>query len=307
MESNPLVTINILSFNRKNDLFNTLTKVYEQDYQNIEVIVVDNASVDGTQSMVRSSFPSVRLIELQKNIGITGWNEGFKAAKGEYILFLDDDSFPINKTISKGLFALSENINLGIVAFNVWNTRYKFCETQNYDETDSLLFCGCGVLIQREVFNRINGYDKNYFIYQNELDFAIRAYNAGYKLQYLKDAIIYHNQSQVARMDNDQSPFLSRFRYHHHFLGYYIYLIKNFNSIYFLRYSFKWTINRLIICFKYPYFFTFLKVILKILIITPRLIKERKVLNYEVQKHYYFGNMPLIDRSFFPNFSKKIK
>ena len=225
MESNPLVTINILSFNRKNDLFNTLTKVYEQDYQNIEVIVVDNASVDGTQSMVRSSFPKVRLIELQKNIGITGWNEGFKAAKGEYILFLDDDSFPINKTISKGLFALSENINLGIVAFNVWNIRFNICETQNFSETNPLMFCGCGALIRKEVLNIVGCYDKNYFIYLNELDFSIRAYNAGYKLRYLKDAIIYHNQSQVARMDNDQSPFLSRFRYHHHFLGYYIYLI----------------------------------------------------------------------------------
>ena len=51
--NNPLVTVNILSFNRKNELRHTLTKVFEQDYKNIEVIVVDNASSDGTQEMVK--------------------------------------------------------------------------------------------------------------------------------------------------------------------------------------------------------------------------------------------------------------
>ena len=65
--------------------------------------------------------------------------------------------------------------------------------------------------------------------------------------------------------------------------------------------------NRLIICFKYPYLFTFLKAFMKTILITPSVIKERKVLNYEVQKHYNFGNMPLIDRWYFPNYSKKIK
>ena len=90
----PLVTVNILSYNRKDELRNTLTKVYEQDYKNIEVIVVDNASNDGSSEMVIKEFPNAQLIQLEKNIGIAGWNEGFKVAKGEYILVLDDDSYP---------------------------------------------------------------------------------------------------------------------------------------------------------------------------------------------------------------------
>ena len=89
MNEQPLVTVNILSFNRKDELRNTLTKVYEQDYKNIEVIVVDNASSDGSPEMVKNEFPKVQLIQLEKNIGIAGWNEGFEIAKGEYVLVLD--------------------------------------------------------------------------------------------------------------------------------------------------------------------------------------------------------------------------
>ena len=56
MNQNTLVTVNILSFNRKDELRNTLTKVYEQDYKNIEVIVVDNASSDGSSAMVKKEM-----------------------------------------------------------------------------------------------------------------------------------------------------------------------------------------------------------------------------------------------------------
>ena len=83
----PLVTVNILSYNRKDELRNTLQKVYEQDYENIEVIVVDNASSDGSPEMVDKEFPGAKLIKLEKNIGIAGWNEGFVGARGNTYCF----------------------------------------------------------------------------------------------------------------------------------------------------------------------------------------------------------------------------
>ena len=99
MNYQPLVTVNILSFNRIDELRNTLTKVYEQDYKNIEVIVVDNASSDGSSEMVNNEFPSVQLIQMEKNIGIAGWNEGFKVAKGGDVFVLGDDAFSDKKLI----------------------------------------------------------------------------------------------------------------------------------------------------------------------------------------------------------------
>ncbi|HSL90776.1 MAG TPA: glycosyltransferase [Ignavibacteriaceae bacterium] len=70
MNENPLVSVNILSYNRKDELRNTLQKVFEQDYKNIEVIVVDNASNDGSDDMVKQEYPDAQLIQLKKNIGI---------------------------------------------------------------------------------------------------------------------------------------------------------------------------------------------------------------------------------------------
>ena len=111
----PLVTVNILSFNRKDDLRLTLQKVFEQDYQNIEVVVVDNASTDGTLEMVKNEFSSIQLIQLQKNIGIAGWNEGFKIARGEFILVLDDDSYPDKNSIKELVQTAQSDKHIGVV------------------------------------------------------------------------------------------------------------------------------------------------------------------------------------------------
>ena len=116
------VTVNILSHNRKNELRHTLTKIYEQDYKNIEIIVVDNASSDGTPIMVETEFPEVKLIKLYKNIGIAGWNKGFEVASGEYILVLDDDSYPGSDTINKALNCIrSEERRVGKECRSRWS------------------------------------------------------------------------------------------------------------------------------------------------------------------------------------------
>ena len=143
MENDPLVTVNILSFNRKDELRNTLSKVFEQDYKHIEVIVVDNASSDGSPEMVEKEFPAVNLIRLNKNIGIAGWNEGFRIAKGEYVLVLDDDSYPDRNTISNGIKSFNNSGQLGIIAFNIYNNRLQNYETIDF-QTRPRFFVGCG-------------------------------------------------------------------------------------------------------------------------------------------------------------------
>ena len=123
MNYQPLVTVNILSFNRIDELRNTLTKVYEQDYKNIEVIVVDNASSDGSSEMVNNEFPSVQLIQMEKNIGIAGWNEGFKVAKGGYVLVLDDDAYPDKNSIILSLQEFQNDIEINFIKFYFINIK----------------------------------------------------------------------------------------------------------------------------------------------------------------------------------------
>ena len=162
IKAQPLVTVNILSFNRRNELRNTLTKVFEQDYKNIEVIVVDNASTDGSSKMVTEEFPEVKLIKMEKNIGIAGWNEGFCAAKGEYVLVLDDDSHPLPGTIISGIQAMRQDDSNGIVAFKVYNSIFRKYESFFIDD-EPYSFVGCGALIKQELVKRIGGYNVFYF------------------------------------------------------------------------------------------------------------------------------------------------
>ncbi len=300
MKENYLVTINILSYNRKDELRNTLNKVFEQDYKNIEVIVVDNASKDGTSSMVETEFPNVILIKLNKNIGISGWNKGFETAKGEFILVLDDDSYPDKKSVFEGIRYFNNYNNLGIVAFNIFNNRIKKSETIDY-KPNPRSFVGCGALIRKEVLLKIGFYNPLYFIYYHELDFSARCYNADYDIKYISNTFIFHNQNSSSRGKGNEDPYLSEYRFKNHFISYSIFLIQNFDFNFSIKYFLKWFINRALICLRYSFFEGFFQAIFHLIKVFPKIIKNRKPLGVNIQKFYEFGNVPFIDKSYFPN------
>jgi GT2 family glycosyltransferase len=292
----PLVTVNILSFNRKDELRNTLTKVYEQDYKNIEVIVVDNASSDGSPEMVAQEFPNVILIKLEKNIGIAGWNRGFEIAKGEYVLVLDDDSYPDKQTIQRGILVMNNHANYGAIAFNIFNLRYEKSETEDFLE-NPYFFNGCGALIRKSIFDLIGYYSELIFIYYNELEFCSRLYDCGYKVTYLKDTNCFHNQSIVSRgeMKSGENPFNSEYRFFHYFVSYSVFLILRINIYPGIIFLFKWFFNRIIVATQKFYWRSFFKAFLQIVSSLEVLIRHRKTLSMKVQRFYNFGNIPLVE------------
>lgn len=289
MDNNPLVTVNILSFNRRDELKNTLTKVYEQDYKNIEVIVVDNASNDGSPEMVEKEFPMVQLIKLKKNIGIAGWNEGFKVARGEYVLVLDDDSYPEEETIYNGVTFMNESINCGILAYDVFNLNNKFFETKGFSNDNPLTFIGCGALIRKKVFNKVSGFSELLFLYEHEVEFSMRVYNAGYQICFLKDSKIIHMASLKNRKINSGGTLIDVRRQY--------FVVRNILIILFVHFSLSKVVfricriimGRLFFSMLDGYMITTIKGILAFLIQIPRLSFLREVLNLETQKHYKFG------------------
>jgi len=299
MEVNPLVTVNILSFSRKDCLKITLEKVFEQSYKNIEVIVVDNASTDGTAEMIEREYPDVRLIKLKKNIGIAGWNEGFKVAKGGYVLVLDDDSYPEEETICMGLKKFTD-IFTGIIAFNIFNTRINKSETEDF-LTNPYFFVGCGALIKKNVLDKVGYFNKDYFIYYHELDYSARCYDKGFPILYVPEIRVIHNQSLLSRDNNKQDPFLSAYRFYHYFISYSIFLMQNFYFKYSVVYLFKWIINRAFISIKQNFYIKFLKAIFSLILKLPEILKNRNVLKYEAQKFYRFGNVPFIEKEIIKN------
>ena len=306
IKNTTLVTVNILSFNRKDELRFTLTKVFEQNYKNIEVIVVDNASSDGTKEMVKSEFSAVNLIELKENIGIAGWNKGFEVAKGEYVLVLDDDSYPEKGTIIAGLSNFTSNMKLGIVAFNIFNSRTNSSETEEFVEKPKH-FVGCGAIVNRKVFEKIGYFNKDYFIYYHELDYSARCYDAGFDIRYLEDVVVIHRQNLLSRGAKNEDPFISRYRYYYYFLSYNIFLIQNFDLKYVIKYTVKWWLNRGIILAKHLYLTEYFKSIIWLIKNWKRLRKNKNILAKDTQEFYNYGNMPLVERAFFPNFKRSNK
>jgi GT2 family glycosyltransferase len=301
--NNPLVTVNILSYNRKDELRNTLTKVYEQDYKNIEVIVVDNASTDGSPEMVEREFPEVKLIRLKENIGIAGWNKGFEEAKGEYVLVLDDDSYPHNKSIINGLEIFKKDLKIGIVAFNILNSTFNFYETLNWHQKP-FAFVGCGALFSAKYLRDVGNFDENIFIYLNELELTARFLDKGYEIFFCNECHIVHAQSFNSR-GNAKNPFASKYRYEHFFWSMTYFLLTKFSFPYVIFIYLKWLLNRFLIAVKNVWIFLFFKQVFITSKKFPVIIHNRKPLRKGVQKFYKYGNVfAFFDRDFFSGFRK---
>ncbi|MED1420457.1 glycosyltransferase family 2 protein [Bacillus smithii] len=209
--SKPLVSIVILAWNRKDDVRESLMRIQEIDYPSLEVIVVDNASTDGTPEMIENEFPDVRLIRMFKNIGIEAYNIGFENAKGKYIVIIDDDSFPAKYAIRRMVQVFEEDEQLGVVAFDVRNY-YNYDEIKNelelIDEkaevkavaSDYLMsFNGAGVGIRKDLFKKIGYYPEEFFLYNNEMDCAFKIWDAGYRIEFYSNIVSYHKYSPKNR------------------------------------------------------------------------------------------------------------
>lgn len=287
MDNFPLVTVNILSYNRREELTNTLRKVYEQDYKNIEIIVVDNASSDGSPEMVIDNFPAVELIRLKKNIGIAGWNYGFEKAKGDYILVLDDDSYPDVSTINSAIGIMNDK-TIGIVSLKIFN------ESRNKIENDERFsgyvnnFIGCGALISKELIQKIGGFNELLFLYSHEIEFAMRTMKSGYKIYFFKDSLITHTHSKFNRNTNAKGQD-SRILY---------YGIRNRIIILILYFPF-YKISFRIVRILFGHLFNANSFASKIIVLQgffsivrlfPYLFHNRNILQKEIQEKYGFGS-----------------
>src|SRR3954451_13295931 len=91
----PRVTLAILAYNRRDAVCDTLRKMLEDlDYPGeLEPIVVDNASTDGTHELIAKEFPDVDVIRTERNLGASAWNRALAAGTGDWFLILDDDCY----------------------------------------------------------------------------------------------------------------------------------------------------------------------------------------------------------------------
>lgn len=194
----PSVTIVFLVFNRREELRRSLREMLERsDYpaDRVDVIVVDNASTDGSAAMVRDEFPAVRLVERAENIGVSAWNDGFALAQGDLVLALDDDCYLPADGLRRAVEAAREHA-ADLVSFSVVSAddpTYRFDE--HAYETGLLTFWGCAVLVRREVLRALGGYDPEIFVWANEVEFMMRFFDRGHRHLHLPEVTAVHMKS----------------------------------------------------------------------------------------------------------------
>ena len=164
-----------------------------------EAIVVDNASRDGSGRMAGEEFPEVRLVELDRKVGVSGWNAGLALARGEYLLMLDDDCYLPPDGLRSAVAAAREHA-ADLVSFKVASPEDPTYFFQEVFAPGLFSFWGCAVLLRREVFETIGGYDPDIFVWANELEFMLRFFDSGFRHLYLPDVVAMH-MKPVVRAD----------------------------------------------------------------------------------------------------------
>jgi GT2 family glycosyltransferase len=202
----PKLSIVFLNYNRLTETRYTLAHLQQliAGRSDIEVIAVDNGSTDGTRDFLQSQTQWVQVIFLANNTGIAGYNEGFKQAKGDYLLVLDDDSHPVdNTTLDRLIDRLDTHPEIGIVACRIENLNGELTSSWHLPKEDepgeSTAFVGCGFAIRRTLFEQIGWYPAEFFLYQNEIEVAIRVKRLQYQIYYDPACRVIHRQSPHGR------------------------------------------------------------------------------------------------------------
>lgn len=215
----PLVSIIIPNWNGIQHLGGCLNALRVQTYSQIEVILVDNGSTDGSLAFVTEHYPEVRLLALEQNLGLTGGNNlGFEAARGEILVSLNNDTEAHPRFVEALASALEEHPEAGMAAakmllfdrrdhihsagdgygrdgipFNrgVWQR-----DEGQFDEP-GWIFGGCGgaVAYRSTMLDDVGYFDESFFMYCEDVDLNWRAQLAGWKCWYVPQAVVYHKLS----------------------------------------------------------------------------------------------------------------
>lgn len=223
------VSVIVVSWNTRDILRKCLRSIFEETHRHsLEVIVVDNASADGTVEMVRGEFPQVLVIANSENRGFAAANnQGLEIAKGRCLLLLNPDVIVLDGAIDKSVEYLSTKPEVGVFGCQVYQdehtiqktcfrfpspmnmfliqsglhsliprsrffARYFIPEWDRQSEREVPVVSGMFMLLRREAFEQVGPMDEAYFVYAEEADWCFRYWKAGWKCLFAPVARVLH-------------------------------------------------------------------------------------------------------------------
>lgn len=209
----PTFAIVVSAYNRKNDLIECLKGIFSLEYpqDKLQVIVVDDASKDGTGAVVAEEFPDVLLVENEKNMGDAfSRNRGIKAATKEYVAFIDSDAIPDKLWLQALARNLDEHTLCVGKVVNYFTGKIESgarCSTFlggsiPCSEKKANVGITCNMAAPRRLLLSLGGFDEKLSVlssYFEDSDLCIRARKAGYHVKYVPDAVVLHKNTSKKR------------------------------------------------------------------------------------------------------------
>jgi GT2 family glycosyltransferase len=238
VEPIPKVSIVILNWNGCDDTLECLGSIANVEYQNFEVIVVDNGSTDNSVEQIQKKFPSVTLLQTHKNLGYAGGNNfGIRhalASCADYVLILNNDTIVARniltvfvqaaKTNSTGaVFGAkiyfydepsriwctggewsNENLSLQLVGFGQADDLNRFGRLAEID-----IVVGCAFFARASMLQLVGLFDERFFLVHEESDWCFRAKRSGYNCFFVPEARVWHKVA--ASFGGQASPIIQYF------------------------------------------------------------------------------------------------
>lgn len=229
--NNPSVFIIVLNWNGLSDTVECIESLLGLKYSNYRIVIVDNASEDNSASVLKYSFPNVKIIQNEDNLGFSGGNNvGIRYALqegAEYIWLLNNDTIVDEYSLASLIRVGDQDFSIGIIGSKIlcypevdiiWCTWSKLSwkegrathvgmgerDLGQYDyvkNTDRV--AGCSMLIKANLFNSIDMLDEKLFLFGEEVDLSFRAKKKGFSTVYVPESIVYHKESvSVRKMGN---------------------------------------------------------------------------------------------------------
>ncbi len=172
----PKVSAIITTRNRKQWLREAIKGILSQTYKNFELIIIDNASTDGTKEMVEKEFDDERIIYIRnkENLHPDSYNQGIKLAKGKYISFCDDDDISLPERFEISVEFLENNPNVAMIGGGVIHMdkegkefgRYKYPAEPTFEmiyESNAMI-SSPSVMMRKKILEEVGGYDNKFAI-----------------------------------------------------------------------------------------------------------------------------------------------
>jgi GT2 family glycosyltransferase len=200
------ISVVILTYNRMGELQRTLRQMLALSEQ-LSIVVVDNASTDGTAALVSRRFPNVKLISLERNIGAAARNIGVRHVNTPYVAFCDDDSWWASGSLEKAVEMLDAHPRIAALCARILlgpeEIEDSICGLMRSSPLPSddlpgpalLGFIACAVVFRRKAYLEAGGYESKFFVGGEEELLTLDLVSAGWSVVFTEQLTVYHYPS----------------------------------------------------------------------------------------------------------------